>query len=67
VVRRLCIRHGIPTPVSGVIVPLLAAASGDLHADRTGRESAVMSEPGMAPSAARPDDQAGPQRIILNS
>jgi 2-dehydropantoate 2-reductase len=29
VVRRLGIRHGIPTPVSDVIVPLLAAASGD--------------------------------------
>lgn len=29
VVRRLGIKHGIPTPVSDVIVPLLAAASGD--------------------------------------
>ncbi len=29
VVRRLGIRHGIPTPVSDVIVPLLAAASGE--------------------------------------
>jgi 2-dehydropantoate 2-reductase len=29
VVRRLGARHGIPTPVSDVIVPLLAAASGD--------------------------------------
>jgi 2-dehydropantoate 2-reductase len=28
VVRRLGRRHGIPTPVSDVIVPLLAAASG---------------------------------------
>lgn len=29
VVRRLAARHGIPTPVSDVIVPLLAAASDD--------------------------------------
>jgi 2-dehydropantoate 2-reductase len=29
VVRRLGARHGIPTPISDVIVPLLAAASGD--------------------------------------
>jgi 2-dehydropantoate 2-reductase len=29
VVARLGARHGIPTPVSDVIVPLLAAASGD--------------------------------------
>jgi 2-dehydropantoate 2-reductase len=27
VVRRLAARHGIPTPVSDVVVPLLAAAS----------------------------------------
>ena len=27
VVRRLAVRHGIPTPVSDVVVPLLAAAS----------------------------------------
>ncbi len=29
VIRRLGARHGIPTPVSDVIVPLLAAASGE--------------------------------------
>jgi 2-dehydropantoate 2-reductase len=28
VVARLGARHGVPTPVSDVIVPLLAAASG---------------------------------------
>ena len=30
VVRRLAARHGIPTPVSDVVVPLLAAASGPM-------------------------------------
>jgi 2-dehydropantoate 2-reductase len=29
VIRRLGVRHGVPTPVSDVIVPLLSAASGE--------------------------------------
>lgn len=36
VVQRLGAKHGIPTPVSDVVVPLLAAASQHDASDRSG-------------------------------